>query len=111
MNFAGKVAEGPLGFYRSRKKIKEKMKRLKEKMKRGLNILSRWALKGMSAFGRALQWFISKFAMAVKKALHFLKKAFIFISNALRGAFFLLRLMLAWIRVLFRYAMLSPNKF
>ncbi|NGX42023.1 MAG: hypothetical protein K940chlam7_00299 [Chlamydiae bacterium] len=92
--------------YRSSRSIFKKAKRLQEKIAKGFQKISRAVLKGLSYFGQGLEWFIPKVKAAPKKIYKSLKKGVTFFLVAVRGAFYLVRLMLAWVRVLFHYGMI-----
>lgn len=97
------LAKAPFQIYRNKDGFKLKIRRVSENLKRGFSFLQK-------RINSTLRYAQTKFRqMAPKlKALpvwlwHLVKSLLGFFLNGLKGAFFIIRLMLAWLKALIRY--------
>lgn len=100
----------PGKFNRSRRGVTKKIKKLKEKIRKGYRKLSRLVVRALTLLGQGYRWLQPKIKAVPKKTIAILKKILINTISAIRATFFLLRLMLAWLRVLFRFGMHSVRE-
>lgn len=86
--------------------IKAYMKKVREKMHSGLRQAFKWIYRAKVASKKLLKHILNKLKTIPVKLFYLLRKIILFVVTALRGAFLILRLMLAWLKALFRYGMI-----